>query len=197
MHHVMARGIERRKIYKDDTDRSEFLRRLSQLAEDGNGLVYAWALVPNHIHLLVRTGTRSLSSNMRSLMAGYAGYFNRRHKRHGHLIQNRFKSVLCEEETYLLELVRYLHLNPLRAGIVKDIRALDRYRITGHSGLIGKIERPWQETKGVLELFSNTKKRAREKYRCFVMEGVAQGKRRDLTGGGLVRSMGGWESVAE
>ena len=152
--------------------------------------------MPNHYHLLVRTGNRPLSGNMRSLMTGYAGYYNRRYKRHGHLFQNRFKSVICEEDSYLLELVRYLHLNPLRAGIVKNVRALDSYKYTGHSSLMGRIARPWQETKEVLALYARTVKRAREKYRQFVMEGVAQGKRQDLTGGGLVRSVGGWEIVA-
>ena len=114
LHHVMARGIEQGLIFRDDRDRDDFVRRLSELAEKEAWLIYAWALMPNHFHLLVRTGKNPLSRNMRSLMSGYAGYFNRRHKRHGHVFQNRYKSIVCEEETYFLELVRYLHLNPLR-----------------------------------------------------------------------------------
>jgi len=192
----MARGIERNKIFKDDSDREDFVQRISQLAESENFIAYAWSLMPNHFHLLVRTGNQSLSRNMRSLMTGYAGYYNRLHKRRGHLFQNRFKSVICDEDTYLLELVRYLHLNPLRAGIVKDIRMLDRYPYSGHSCLMGKVDRPWQQTKEVLKLFGRAFKPAREKYRQFVRDGIANGKRQDLMGGGLVRSAGGWENVA-
>ena len=137
LHHVMARGIERRRIFLDDRDREDFLRRLSELATSTALEVYAWSLMPNHFHLLVRTVKLSLSQNMRSLMSGYAGYFNRRHRRHGHVFQNRFKSIVCEEEVYLLELVRYLHLNPLRAKVVKHIRELERYPYSGSLGPFG------------------------------------------------------------
>ena len=85
LHHVMARGIERRRIFLDDRDREDFLRRLSELATSTALEVYAWSLMPNHFHLLVRTVKLSLSQNMRSLMSGYAGYFNRRHRRHGYV----------------------------------------------------------------------------------------------------------------
>jgi len=115
LHHVMARGIERRKIFLGDEDRDDFVRRVASLSTSGALVVHAWALLPNHFHLVVRTGRSPLSRSMRSLMSGYAGQFNRRHRRSGHLFQNRFKSIVCEEETYLLELTRYVHLNPLRA----------------------------------------------------------------------------------
>src|SRR3990172_6998640 len=118
LHHVMARGIERRRIFADNKDRDDFILRLGLLAERKALIVYAWSLLPNHFHLLVRTGSQPLSRSMRTLMTGYAGMFNRRHRRRGHLFQNRFKSIVCEEEPYFLELVRYLHLNPILAGIV-------------------------------------------------------------------------------
>ena len=137
LHHVMVRGIERTTIFRDDVDRADFIARLASLAEAGALTVYAWALLPNHAHLLVRTGTRPLPRSMRSLLTGYAGTFNRRHKRVGHLFQNRYKSIVVEEEVYLLELVRYLHLNPLRATVVPSLRALARYPWTGHSALLG------------------------------------------------------------
>ncbi len=127
LHHVMVRGIERTTIFRDDTDREDFVTRLAQLAGQGALMIYAWALLPNHAHLLLRTGARPLARSMRSLLTGYAGAFNRRHHRVGHLFQNRYKSVVVEEEPYLLELVRYLHLNPLRAKLVQTLRALDRY----------------------------------------------------------------------
>jgi len=106
LHHVMVRGIERRAIFRDDTDRADFVGRLAALVPATGLSVYAWALLPNHAHLLVRTGSRPLPRVMRSLLTGYAGAFNRRHQRQGHLFQNRYKSIVVEEEPYLLELQR-------------------------------------------------------------------------------------------
>ncbi len=196
LHHVMVRGLERQPIFRDDADRADFVTRLAALAESGALCVLAWALLPNHAHLLVRTGTRALPRSMRSLLTGYAGAFNRRHRRVGHLFQNRYKSIVVEEEPYLLELVRYLHLNPLRAKVVSDLRALARYPWTGHSALLGTVSRPWQATAQVLEQFGRPRARARQAYRAFVAEGASQGRRPELQGGGLLRSTGGWAAVA-
>jgi hypothetical protein len=133
---------------------------------------------------------------MRSLLTGYAGAFNRRHKRVGHLFQNRYKSVVVDEESYLLELVRYLHLNPLRANVIPKLRTLDRYPWTGHSALIGTVARPWQATQEVLAQFGPRLGRARRAYRDFVAAGISRGRRAELQGGGLIRSAGGWAAVA-
>lgn len=197
LHHVMARGIERRPLFRTDADRDDFVGRLAGLAEAGACTVYAWALLPNHVHLLVRTAQRPLARTMRSLLTGYAGAFNRRHRRSGHLFQNRYKSIVCEEEPYLLELVRYLHLNPLRAKVVPDLRALARYPYSGHAALLGTWPRPWQETRDILGRFAAKVSQAQERYQAFVAEGVAQGRRPELQGGGLVRSVGGWAAVRE
>jgi len=142
LQHVMARGIERRKIFWDDKDRASFLERLALILEETQTQCYAWALIPNHFHILLRTGTTPLSTVMRRLMTGYAVTFNIRHRRSGHLFQNRYKSVVCEEDTYLLELTRYIHLNPLRAKLVEDLKALDKYSWTGHSAILGKRKNP-------------------------------------------------------
>lgn len=171
------------------------MRRVAGLVEVGALTVYAWALLPNHFHFLVRTGTRSLARSMRSLLTGYAGAFNRRHRRAGHLFQNRYKSIAVEEEPYFLELVRYLHLNPLRAGVVPDLRALAKYPYCGHAALCGTREIPWQDTATVLGRFSRQTRRAEAQYRAFVGAGVPQGRRPDLQGGGLLRSVGGWVAV--
>ena len=195
LHHVMVRGLERRAIFRDDTDRADFVARLAARAEAGGLTVYAWALLPNHAHLLVRTGNRPLARSMRSLLTGYAGAFNRRHKRVGHLFQNRYKSIVVEEEPYLLELVRYLHLNPVRAQVVPSLRALDRYPWTGHSALLGTVPRAWQDTQTILAQFGPTPRRARKAYHTFVAAGLPQGRRPDLQGGGLLRSQGGWAAV--
>ncbi len=195
LHHVMVRGIERRAIFRDDRDRDDFVRRLAGLAEAGALAVYAWALLPNHAHLLVRTGSHPLARSLRSLLTGYAGAFNRRHRRIGHLFQNRYKSVAVEEEPYFLQLVRYLHLNPLRSGVVADLRALDRYPYSGHTALMGGGACHWQDTREVLRRFAVQLRRSRRLYREFVADGIAQGRRPDLQGGGLIRSVGGWDAV--
>src|SRR2546421_4678560 len=197
LHHVMARGVDGALIFRDDCDHTDFVARLEKLSEDGAFLIYAWALVANHTHLLVRTGARPLSHLMRSLLTGYAGCFNRRHRRTGHLFQGRFKSIVCEDEPYFLELVRYIHLNPLRAGLVPDLETLERYPFTGHSGLLGYILRPWQATDAVLSQFGRTPAAGRSQYRGYVAAGVPLGSRPDLRGGGLVRSVGGWEAARE
>jgi putative transposase len=195
LHHVMVRGIESRCIFRVAPDYDDFLARVETLATAGAWIVYAWALLPNHAHLLVRTGARPLPRSMRSLLTGYAGTFNRRHRRRGHLFQNRYKSIVVEEEAYFLELVRYLHLNPLRAGVVKDLAALARYPYSGHATLQGRVPRPWQEVHAVLGQFSPRIGEARRRYQAFVAAGVAQGRRPELQGGGLVRSAGGWGAV--
>ena len=196
LHHVMVRGIEGRPIFRDDRDRDDFVGRLAAQAQAGGLIVYAWALLPNHAHLLVRTGRVPLARGMRSLLTGYAGAFNRRHRRRGHLFQNRYRSIVVEEEPYLLALTRYIHLNPLRAGVVPDLGALERYPWGGHSALLGHVPRPWHALDDVLGQFAGTRREARRRYRAFVADGVSQGRQPDLIGGGLRRSAGGWETLA-
>jgi len=130
LHHVMIRGIERRKIFNDDKDRENFLDRLSVLLPETQTQCYGWSFLSNHAHFLFRSGPKGIASLMRRLLTGYAVFYNKRHKRHGQLFQNRYKSVICQEDSYLLELVRYIHLNPLRAKIVMDLKELDRYSET-------------------------------------------------------------------
>ena len=117
VHHVIIRGIERKKIFRDDKDRHNFIARLEELLPATNTACYAWALLSNHAHFLLRSGDAGLSNLMSRLLTGHAVQFNRRHRRHGQLFQNRYKSIICQEDAYLLELVRYIHLNPLRAKI--------------------------------------------------------------------------------
>jgi REP element-mobilizing transposase RayT len=197
LHHVMVRGIEGRSIFTDDTDRMDFLSRLARLLPETHTTCYAWAVMPNHAHLLLRTGATPLPTTMRRLLTGYAVQFNRRHRRQGRLFQNRYKSVVCEDELYFTELVRYIHLNPLRAGLVRSLPELAAYEYSGHSALLGQVARPWQATADVLQRFGRATGRARHAYGAFVKAGIAQGRRPDLTGGGLIRSLGGWEAVQE
>ena len=196
LQHVMARGIEGRDVFRDTKDREAFLDRLSGLVEKGNVQLLAWSLMPNHFHLLLRTREMSLSTLMRRLMTGYAVWHNRRHDRKGHLFQNRYKSIVVEEDPYLLELVRYIHLNPVRARALDSVSQLDRYPYAGHAVLMGYRQFSAQDVEWVLSLFGKRKGPARKRYRDFVEKGVNQGIREDLQGGGLIRSAGGKEQLA-
>ena len=195
LHHIVARGIERCKIFRDDTDRNNFLDRLGRIIRETKTSCFGWALIPNHFHLLLRTGAVPIATVMRRLLTGYAVSHNRRHRRSGHLFQNRYKSILCQEDAYLLELVRYIHLNPIRAGIVKDLNALNKYPFSGHSAIMGKVMRQWQDIEWVLKLYDDRLWMGRRRYRAFVEKGISQGRRSDLMGGGLIRSSGGWAGV--
>jgi hypothetical protein len=132
---------------------------------------------------------------MRKLLTGYVVNFNRRHKRYGHLFQNRYKSILCEEDPYLLELARYIHLNPMRAGMVKSLKELRFYPWSGHSAILGRQKRGWQDVGTVLAYFGRRKRRAIAAYEDYVREGIEKGRRPELVGGGLIRSLGGWSEV--
>ena len=195
LHHVIIRGIERRKIFKDNKDRDNFLDRLQILLPKTNMSCYAWALLPNHAHFLFRTGNTGLSTLMRRLLTGYAVSFNRRHRRHGQLFQNRFKSIICQEDAYMQELVRYIHLNPIRARVVSDILVLNRYKYSGHSVLMEKQNCSWQDTKYVLSHFGRRTAESVRNYYAYVKSGIDQGRRPELVGGGLIRSLGGWSEV--
>jgi REP element-mobilizing transposase RayT len=195
LQHVIGRGIEKRLIFRDDADREDFIARLANLATKEALDVYAWALMPNHFHLLCKSRLQALSTNMHRLLTGYVVHFNKRHRRHGHLFQNRFKSIVCQEDRYLKELVRYIHLNPLRAGQVNDIVELGACPYTGHSALTGKVDRPWQDTRSVLALFGRRRPDARRAYDEFIAAGAGSGRKAEWVGGGLVRSLGGWSEV--
>ena len=195
LHHVMIRGIERRKIFDDAKDRENFIERLSVLLPETKTQCYAWSFLSNHAHFLLRSGPGGIATLMRRLLTGYAVSYNRRHSRHGQLFQNRYKSIICQEDAYLLELVRYIHLNPLRAKVVSDLKELDRYPYCGHSALMGKQKREWQDIKYVLGFFGKRAGGARKGYVIYVKRGIALGRRPELVGGGLIRSLGGWDEI--
>ena len=195
LHHVIIKGIEGRKIVNNDQDREEFVSRLGNIATETGTSIYAWALMNNHAHILMHSGPSGLSRFVKRFLTGYAIYYNRQHRRHGRLFQDRYKSIICEEKPYFNELVRYIHLNPLRAKLVDSLAGLDRYRWCGHSVLMGKIKKGWQDRDYLLKRFGATEREAKKVYRQFVKEGIGQGRRPDLTGGGLIRSKGGWSEV--
>lgn len=193
--HIMARGIEGRNIFRNNTDRADFVERLASILKDTTTHCLAWALMPNHIHLLLRTGSMPMETVMRRLLTGYAVSFNLKYSRQGHLFQNRYKSILCQEDIYLKELVRYIHLNPLRKGIVEDLKALDKYHWCGHSAVMGHTSNAFLNIEFLLGFFGDSRRKGRRNYRNYVEKGIGSGHRKDLTGGGLVRSAGGWAEI--
>jgi len=195
LHHVMVRGIEGNRIVSDDEDRGYFVSRMGNVAGLTATTIYAWALMTNHAHILLRSGPHGLSFFMSKLLTGYASGYNRRHLRHGHLFQNRYKSIVCEEEPYFIRLVSYIHLNPYRAGLVKTIQELDGYRWCGHATILGNLRRDWQDRDYVLGFFGDREASSLLAYRSHVASMSGEGSQPELTGGGLIRSMGGWSEV--
>lgn len=171
LQHVIVRGIERGRIFLDDQDRDVFLSKLTSILQDSHTDCYAWALLENHFHLLLRPHTQKLATVMRRLLTGYAVTFNHRHNRSGHLFQNRYKSLVCDEDPYFLELIRYIHLNPLRANMVASLEELERFPWSGHSELLGPASRTIIKTKEVLALFAPRPSSARSLYRSFLEDG--------------------------
>jgi REP element-mobilizing transposase RayT len=164
VHHLMIRGIAGSSIFYDDVDRDRFVERTGKVFTEEKTACYAFALLSNHAHFLLRTGRTPMAGVMRRLLTGYAVSFNKRHKRSGHLFQNRYKSILCEEEPYFLQLVRYIHLNPLRARTVDSLDSLDSldsYPYSGHCAIVGLRDRDWQDSASVLQQFSDSTEKAR------------------------------------
>ena len=171
--HVTSRGNEKREIFRDEADREVFLAILGRTVGLFRWTLHAYVLLRNHFHLLVETPEPTLSRGMRQLNGLYTQAFNRRHRRVGHLLQGRFKSVLVDKETHFLELSRYLALNPVRAGAARSARAWpwSSYRAT--AGLAAAPA--WLETDATLRRFGAKKGPAEEAYRKFVADGKDSG----------------------
>jgi len=194
-YHVIGRGLERRYIFADAADKRDFLSRFGLNIQASGSQCLAWALMSNHYHFLIRAGSQPLGKLMSPVLGGFAGNYNRRHNRCGYVFQNRFSSILCDEDNYLLELVRYIHLNPVRANMVDGLKQLSKYPWTGHAGLIGKQRQNWHAIDEVLCQFGTSTSHARKKYLKFIQDGLGAQEEMKLSGGGLVRSYGGWEAV--
>jgi REP element-mobilizing transposase RayT len=165
----MIRGIERQRIFRDDRDRAEFLRRLDKLVPELGFVCFAWALMTNHVHLALRTASVPLQRLMSRLGTGYARYFNERHDRVGHLLQNRYRSRLVTDDEDLVGLVLYIHRNPIEAGLVAAPESLGRYPWCGHGALTG--ERPrhaFECPEEALELFDRNPGGARRRLRRWI-----------------------------
>jgi REP element-mobilizing transposase RayT len=178
LYHLTARGNERQDIFRDDRDREEFLERLQRQREQYGTLPHAYVLMTNHYHVLLETPEANLSRAMHSLQTGYTVYFNRRHGRVGHLFQGRYKAILVEKEAYLLEVSRYLHLNPVRAGMV--VRP-EEYRWSSYRGYLdGRVAEPWVERSWIYDQFSSEVSQARRAYQAYVEEALGAPVRNPL-----------------
>jgi REP element-mobilizing transposase RayT len=177
-YHVTCRGNERREIFRDDSDRETFLQKLQTSLEIYQVRLHAYVLMSNHFHLIVQTPKANLSEFMRHFNISYTAYFNRRHHRSGHLYQGRFKAIVIEADSYLLELSRYVHLNPVRVGSFKRrehkdaLRHLEKYRWSSLDGYLRRSKkRHWMTYDDVLNYVAGSGK----EYAHFIKEGLAAG----------------------
>ncbi|MEQ1662373.1 MAG: transposase [Thiobacillus sp.] len=170
LYHVTARGDRREDIFEDDQDRRAFLQTLEQVVTQFNWLCYAWCLMGNHYHLLIQTPDGNLSKGMRQLNGVTTQTSNRRHRRVGHLFQGRFKAILVDHDAYLLELSRYIVLNPVRAGMVKTPADWQWSSYRASAGL--EPVAPWLSVEGVLSQFAKRRSLAQQRYAQFVSEGI-------------------------
>ncbi len=170
LYHVTARGNGRQAIYLDDADRHRFLDLLGEEVAQQHWRCYAYCLMGNHYHLLLETPEGDLSGGMRRLNGRYTQGFNRRHHRVGHVLQGRFKSILVEKDAYLLELCRYIVLNPVRAQVVRKVQD---WRWSSYRATAGRVIGPrWLDVAGVHRLFHRTTAEAQQRYHQFVREGM-------------------------
>jgi putative transposase len=174
LYHITARGNARADIYRDDRDRLEFLEILRKARNRYNCIIYAYCLMDNHYHLLIETPDANLSQFMRQLNSVYTQRFNFNYKQTGHIFEGRFKSIMVQKDLYLLELSRYIVLNPVRAGMVRAAKdwPWSSYRAT--AGLVDTYK--WLTTDWILATFSKKKKAAIQQYRTFVADGRNQPK---------------------
>ena len=195
-YHLFGRGLERRYIFEHTVDKQDILARFGMHLQRTNCQCLAWALMSNHYHFLIRAGASPLKKLMSPVLSGFAGAYNRRYDRSGYVFQNRFSSILCDEQQYLLTLTRYIHLNPLRARMLNNLEDLKHYPWTGHSGLLGQYLQEWHISNTLLSHFGTTKNKAVKNYLEFMQAGINTTNTMKLSGGGLVRSYGGWEEIS-
>ncbi len=167
---MIVRGVDRREIFRDDADRAAYCDRLSVVLPEDGATCFAWALMPNHVHLAIRTGARPLARVMHRVGTRYGRYFNERHGRVGYLFQGRYKAIAIADDAYLATLVRYVHRNPLRAGIVASLDELDHHRWTGHPALVGYARaEPFHDVRESLLLFGESETMARASVRELML----------------------------
>jgi putative transposase len=177
LYHVMCRGNQGQSIFKDDFDRERYLEFLKESQKRFGFRLYAYVLMGNHVHHLIEIGQTPLSKVMQNILFRYTRYWNHRNKKTGHLFQGRYKAILCAKESYLLELIRYLHLNPVRSKIVRDP---DKYTWSSHGEYLKGDTKSWISVDEVLSRWGKGRAQAIAGYRRFVLDGLTDGHRDDL-----------------
>ena len=181
VYHVMMRGNGGEDIFFDDDDRYHFYLLVQQGVERYGHRIHGFCCMTNHVHLAIQVADISLSKIIQNLSFRYTRWINQRRKRIGHLFQGRYKAILVDADSYLLELVRYIHLNPCRAGMVKDPKD---YPWSGHRAYLGEEQLPWLTTDWILSQFSQQKAAAKRRYAKFIQEGLGEGYRIEFHSGG-------------
>jgi len=181
LYHVILRGNAQHDIFFEDCDRYRFYLLLQTIVEKFGCRVHAFCLMTNHIHIAIQTGEIPLSRIMQNLSFRYTTWINRRMNRSGHLFQGRYKSVLVDADSYLLELVAYIHLNPVRAAIVI---APEEYPWSSHTAYFGKDCIPWLTTEQVLSMFGPRRRQAIRLFSLFVGERTGEGRNKEFHQGG-------------
>ncbi len=153
LHHVMVRGIEGMEVFSRKSSKLDLMKRLDKLVPEMDICIYAWSIMPNHFHFLLRTGSKPLFRFMHRLLTGFAVSYNKLNDRNGHVFQGRFRSLLVQDDLYLGKLVNYIHRNPIRAGIINGLGDLNNYRWCGHSSIMGVYKYPWFDRINVLSRF--------------------------------------------
>ena len=195
VYHVMLRGNGGQTIFLSEKDRSVFYRLVEEGIKRFGHRVHGFCLMGNHVHLLIQVADVPLSQVMQNLSFRYTGWINRRHRRTGHLFQGRYKALLVDADAYLLELVRYIHLNPVRARMVSDPAA---YRWSGHRAYLGLDTIPWLHTDWVLGQFARRLATCRKHYAAFVAAGMEEGYRSEFhVGSADTRVLGDDDFLAE
>lgn len=185
LHHVMGHGVGDEYVLGTDADKGSFLARMDFLGPSMDFRVYAWALMPSHYHLLIEVGSHKLHEIMHRLLGGFSKSYNRRHGHRGHVFMSRFKSILVCKDEYLYELIRYINLNPLRAGLVDNLSDLADYPWTGHRAMIHGAEHLWHDVNAVLGAFGMDADSSRGAYLSYLSSGIADGESDLLESGNL------------
>lgn len=193
-YHVTSRGNEKKDVFKSQRDREKFLSYLESATERYGAAVHVYCLMSNHYHLLLQTPQGNLSQIMRHINGAYTNYFNAKRKRAGHLFQGRYKAILVEKDAHALELSRYIHLNPVRAGMVP---MPEEYRWSSYQSYIGKVEPPnWLRTTEQLGYFQGAEREKREAYRKFVEVVIGEEMENPLAGAVGTAILGSHEFIA-
>ncbi|MEK6337144.1 MAG: transposase [Acidobacteriota bacterium] len=177
LYHVITRGNNRRQIFNSQTDYQKFLSLLAVQKGKLPFFLYAYCLMPNHLHLLIERQADRVGHIMHRVLTGYTQYYNRRYRRVGHLLQGRHKAILCQSDRYLTELVRYIHLNPVRAGMVEQP---EQYEYSGHRAYLGLEPTGLVDIDPVLRHFGVKKEIARARYGQFVRAGMKLGHQEEF-----------------